>query len=162
MSPSHAAALRVAVSCTRPVGAESGGTAVRPRCEGCGLSAKAMVYQVAQQAPHPRWRGGWRVREVWSALAAAEADLETVWFLPDGRSWRSARFCARCAPAGDLWSPKCAGCGIDGGGPIVVLGAEALPGMPTDDRVREQAVSYLQRRGWTISAGVLRRCPECS
>src|SRR5256885_1006685 len=54
---------------------------------------------------------------------------------PDGGAWRSASFCARCAPAGQLWAPECVGCGRLGGGPIVVLGPEALPRMPADDRL---------------------------
>ena len=74
-------APRTAVACTHP------SASAVPRCEGCGLTAKAMVHRVSRSYPDRRLQASWTVREVWSALAAAEADLETQWLLPETQSW---------------------------------------------------------------------------
>jgi hypothetical protein len=46
-----------------------------------------MVHRVSRSYPDRRLQASWTVREVWSALAAAEADLETQWLLPETQSW---------------------------------------------------------------------------
>ncbi|WP_242909763.1 hypothetical protein [Actinomadura terrae] len=54
------------------------------------------------------------MRAVWSALTIAEADLETVWLVPHGKTLAERQFCARCAPTGRRGRSSAPVCGLDG------------------------------------------------
>lgn len=125
---------------------------VPARCSACGDTARFTAAAVAAAAPWQRRSLAWRV-----ALATAKGDLETVWLVRSGRDLAEARFCARCAPAGDLWAPECRVCGD---GPIVVLAsARSRPGMPPLPAGREEALRALRRRGWAVGGELV--CGPC-
>lgn len=117
------------------------------RCTACRRTARQIVL-------------GSRHLNVQAALAAASGDLATIWLIPQGRGFTEARFCAPCAPAGRIWPADCAkGCGA---GPIVLLAADTLPGMPTDPDLRDRAIAHLQEEGWRDEHNGLLICPACS
>lgn len=131
MSANTTASPRTPIRCARPAAPDS---TKAPCCAGCGLTAKAAVHRIAHGRPDPRWRQAWTVRAVWSALAAAEADLETVWLVLSGRTCAARRFCARCAPAGHRPGTGC--------GRWTAIGAARTP----------------TARSWCSAP---RRCPGC-
>lgn len=99
-------------------------------------------------------------RHVQAALTAAAGDLETTWLVPCEGGFINTRFCDSCAPTGQIWSADCAaGCGA---GPIVLLAADTLPGMPTDPRTREYAIQHLRREGWQADPDGSLTCPRCT
>lgn len=122
------------------------------RCSVCRNTARTIASAVASSVPWQRRSLAWRV-----ALATARGDLETVWLVRSGSGFTEARFCTRCAPAGDLWAPECRVCGD---GPIVVLApTRMLPGMPQLPTAPGLALRALQRRGWGIGGELM--CGPC-